>query len=61
LAKRRPDGALAVLVNNMRETTAGPFDIFVFGKPRSVTLKGYEYDLTTGMGSVVETVMAEMR
>lgn len=43
LAKRRPDGALAVLVNNMRETTAGPFDIFVSGKPRSMTLKGYGY------------------
>ena len=43
LAKRRPDGALAVLVNNMHETTAGPFDVFVSGKPRSVTLKGYGY------------------
>lgn len=42
LTKRRPDGALAVLVNNMRGATDGPFDIFVSGKPCSMTLMGYE-------------------
>ena len=41
IAKRRPDGRLAVLVNNMRGGAVGPFTAIVSGKPRMMALAAY--------------------
>ena len=41
LAKRRPDGSLAVLVNNMRSGAVGPFSVFVSSTSRKMALAAY--------------------
>jgi hypothetical protein len=41
LAKRRADGSLAVLVNNMRGGAVGPFAVYVAGVPRTMALAAY--------------------
>ena len=41
LAKRRPDGSLAVLVNNMRGGAAGPFTLHVRNSSRSMALEAH--------------------
>ena len=41
LAKRRADGTLAVLVNNMRAGAVGPFVMSVSGTSRSMALSAY--------------------
>jgi len=38
IAKRRPDGSLAVLLNNTKGKAAGPFEVFVDGKPQTVAI-----------------------
>ena len=41
LAKRRPDGSLAVLVDNMRAGAVGPFSMCVSGVSRMMALAAY--------------------
>ena len=41
LAKRKPDGSLAVLVNNMRGGAVGPFTVMVGGTPKVLALPGW--------------------
>ena len=41
LAKRRPDGSLAILLNNMCEKATGSFTVFVNGIPRQMSLEAY--------------------
>jgi hypothetical protein len=41
MAKRCPDGSLAVLVNNMRGGAVGPFSLSVSGTARRLALPAY--------------------
>ena len=41
LAKRRPDGSLAILLNNTREEAAESFTVSVNGAPRQMSLAAY--------------------
>ena len=41
LAKRRPDGSLAILLSNMREEATGSFTVSVNGVPRQMSLEAY--------------------
>ena len=41
LAKRRADGTLAILVNNMRGGAVGPFKLYVGGTSRSMAISAY--------------------
>lgn len=43
LAKRRPDGALAVLANNVRGEAVGPFSLRVNGSSLTLTLPSYGF------------------
>jgi hypothetical protein len=41
MAKRRPDGSLAILVNNLRGGAVGPFTLSVSGTSRLLALPAY--------------------
>ena len=43
LAKRRPNGSLAILVNNMRGGAVGPFSVYVSGTARMMALPAYGF------------------